>query len=265
MKNPSDSWWLKLKRAEKHLSDLNDYAAGFSEIWPYDTTLDVHAQEDRTDYIVRAFFRDPPDYTPAIIIGDFIHNIRSALDHIVAALTEPPELREQSAFPIYEENIWQEGFKAQRKAFKTATKGLPDYALAFVKQIQPYGRGQDAIRDPLALLKKFSNDDKHRQLIVTTRGIRQPTTTLRWPNGPILSQSQFGDTFEDGAVVAKFPVAGPPSDTEPRVHTHGPIAIAIKGGGTAYGGDFELPSALENILKYVWEYVILPLDTFVPS
>lgn len=264
MKNPDDSWWLKLARAKKHLTELQEYTAAFSETRPYEPLLSINRQEDRTDYIVRAFLQDPPDYVPAVIIGDVIHNTRSALDHIVAALTEPPELRERSSFPIYTEDITQPGFKEQRKAFAAATEGLPDDACAFVKRVQPYNRGKDAIRDPLALLNRFSNADKHRELLVTTNTIHEPGTALEWePNGPRYRQHAIGKTFENGAVVACFPIAGHP-DTQPNVHTHGAVQIAIQ-GTPEDGGNFPLPYALEEILKYVWERVILALDIFVPS
>jgi hypothetical protein len=41
----------------------------------------------------------------AIMIGDFFHNLRSAMDHIVAA-TVPPSRRRDAMFPIYYEDIW---------------------------------------------------------------------------------------------------------------------------------------------------------------
>jgi hypothetical protein len=266
MRNPDDSWWLKLKRAKKHLAELEEYTAALTEVHPYETQLTINREVNHTDYIVRAFLQTPLiDFTPAIIIGDVIHNARSALDHVIAALTEPPELREHSSFPIYEEDIWRPGFKAQRKTSNTATEGLPEPARAFVKDIQPYRRGKDAIRDPLALLNRFSNADKHRELIVTTRSLLEPGTGLRWePDGPVLVQHRVGKVFENGAVIAYFTTAGPPPDTEPHVHSHGAIQIAIQ-GSREYGGDFPLPDVLDDILKYVWEHVILTLDTFVPS
>lgn len=264
MREPLDSWWIKLKRAEKHLTELSDYTARYSEVRPYDTTVEVHRDAKSTGYIVRAFLNDPPDYTPSVIVGDCIHDIRSALDHIIAFLTEPEELRKRSAFPIYEENIWQPGFKSQRESFKAATEGLPEYALAFVEQVQPYHRGQAAPDDPLAVLKALSNADKHRELIVVARALHEPGTGLRWePDGPVFVQHRVGEIFENGAVIANFPIGGHP-DTEPQVHSHGAVSIAIKRQGDP--GDYlPLPDALESLLKYVWEYVILPLDTFTPS
>lgn len=264
IRNPDDSWWLKLKRAEKHLTELKDYTASFSDTRPYDTELRVEREPERTHYIVRAYLRDPPDYTPSIIIGDCIHDIRSALDHIVAELTEPVELRERSSFPIYEKNIRQPGFKAQREAFRTATEGLPDHALAFVEQVQPYHRGEDAPLDPLAILHRLSNADKHRELIVTSRALLEPATGLTSDESvSVLVQHRIGLAFENGAEIAHFSVAGE-ADPELRVHSHGAMSIAIK-WGPDHGVDLVLPDALESIIKYVSGVVVLTLDTFVPS
>lgn len=69
---------LKIERAKKHINDLNDICcayvdSGFCEIW-------VERDSKNEDYLLKlAQTKEPPQDIP-LIIGDAIHNLRSALD-----------------------------------------------------------------------------------------------------------------------------------------------------------------------------------------
>jgi hypothetical protein len=273
VRNPHDSWWLKLNRAEKHLTEFKDYVSEFSKTRPYTVTRDVETDSDPGHYLFRAWLKDPVDFQPSIIIGDFIHNVRSALDHVLVA-SRLPKYRWKPGFPILTEDPWQRDretgrflkkFRDDRDRFEAATQGLPDLTRTFIQGIQPYHR--DGPDDPLAIVSRLDNADKHRELVVVTQHLRSPAITLhtrvRGEPGPMFHQSGHGETFENGAIIALFPFPEP-IGMDYDVHSHGAVEVALK-RGEPWGGYYELPSTLETILKYVSEDVVLTLDTFTSS
>jgi len=104
-----------------------------------------------------------------VIVGDVMHNLRSALDYIVAQLTlaSGAALRRQQ-FPIY----------ALRSSY-VRDQGTPDHpkkahaiqgvacGLTDIEAVQPYhltDGGGDPHADPLWHVHRFSNADKHREI-----------------------------------------------------------------------------------------------------
>ena len=77
---------LKLSRAEKHLCDLDAAIRFFCESKPYRISVKPHPVAE-IDY-VRLFVESvtPVPAEIGLIIGDAVHNLRSALDHLAFQL-----------------------------------------------------------------------------------------------------------------------------------------------------------------------------------
>lgn len=174
----TDSWWLKLKRAQKHMVDIDRAARRYASLNPYELVRvrDSH-RERKVGYKVRITAQ--PDPMIAVMLGDFIHNLRSALDHIVVACV--PKVRRNSAgFPIEFRDIWAKGADGQfvvnyseaREKFASAIKGLPDAAIAVIKRYQPYHLGSGAHRATVGIISRLENADKHRQMIAIGGGVK---------------------------------------------------------------------------------------------
>jgi hypothetical protein len=125
----------------------------------------------------------PPDNPPkenilSVICGDFIHNLRSALNYIVVALVDKSgaNLTKKHQFPIFEDQASYEG-----KIWDTTTAigrgdlGNVIYGLREIYDLQPFRKdpkfcvgfepGQDPMSaHPLFHLNRLSNADKHRLL-----------------------------------------------------------------------------------------------------
>jgi hypothetical protein len=104
----------------------------------------------------------PPEL--GLIFGDCLHNFRAALDNLVFAIAvdnNPNGLtRDESRackFPIAEKRGL---FRESRH--KGSIAKLPVRAQATVQQLQPYKTGKHPEGEPLAILKKLSDLDKHR-------------------------------------------------------------------------------------------------------
>jgi hypothetical protein len=156
---PLDGCWSKLARAEAHLDALDtDIRA-----W-----LKVHEQSAISGHFypeakLQAYWWDVPDppLMWGIQVGDVVHNLRSALDHLVWQLSKTPKSGVGgNQFPILKDEP-QQGFDARTKG--GMLYGVPGPERTKIEGLQPY------IRDPgakdnnaLVLLNDLSNTDKHQ-------------------------------------------------------------------------------------------------------
>ncbi len=138
------SWWLKVKRAEQHMVEIEREARDYANRHPYEfVRIRYPERERKVGY--RVHITEQPDSMIAVMIGDFVHNLRSALDHIVVA-SVPSERQKSASFPILYEDIWAKGTdgeyvvkdKKRRENFETSVTGLDANARALVIRAQPY-------------------------------------------------------------------------------------------------------------------------------
>ncbi len=145
----------KLNRAKAHLNALD--ADLNAEGGPYRLTVEPDAE--RGYYLVKAIrVRETNDW--ALLLGDFLHNVRSALDHMVWQLVLANDERpsRSNEFPIAVDPGWFD-----RKA-KRYLAGVHDDAIAVIRSLQPFRVSDEGKRklDPLWLLNELENVDKHR-------------------------------------------------------------------------------------------------------
>ena len=102
--------------------------------------------------------REPP-LRFGVILGDCLHNLRSALDHLVwqVALLDGNTPDRNAQYPIASKSERQFEDMAKRQL-----AGLNDRHRAMIKDTQPFHRGADAATHPLSMLANLSNTDKHQ-------------------------------------------------------------------------------------------------------
>ncbi len=173
----ANDWWLKVKRAQKHMIDINKEARRYAERHPYELTR-IRLSDRQRKVSYRMSVTDQPDPMIALMLGDFIHNLRSALDYIICACV-PNKDRDSAGFPIQTTDICARGKDGNfvvndadaRKSFKSAIKGLKPEARALVKELQPYQQGANADRNILGIINRLENADKHRKIIIVGGGV----------------------------------------------------------------------------------------------
>lgn len=184
----------KVERAEEHLKALDRDILAFQR----DNPCRVRHYEDldKALYIVRSYLPIVPQRF-GLIAGDAIHNLRSALDHLVwqLALTKPERPFDRTEFPIVAKDTPE-----NRAYFKRVTQSVPDEALPIIKELQPYQRGARYKDDPLWQLDKLWNIDKHR--VIPVHGIRMNIKAPRGATPELL-------TFDDYAEM-RMPIAFKP-------------------------------------------------------
>jgi hypothetical protein len=243
---------LKLARAQKHFRTLNDLVVAFTAD-AYRVELENDWPNSR-DIIIWAEAAKAPrslDWGP--LIGDVAHNLRSALDNAVWALSDsgakgpapnpvPPRSRWRwVAFPVVLDSKNWDG-RAGKDLW-----ALDPAQVAIFKELQPFYTGQQAPnREPLAVLDELWNIDKHRHLhlVNATVELRDVLSVSPFPGapnvefevvskrapGPLVGRAEVGRAqLIPGEVLAM---------TLPEVHMDPRIAVdvAFDQGPPAHGG-----------------------------
>jgi hypothetical protein len=233
--HPLDGPRHKLGRAEADLDGLEAEIARFLRRDTYEFTQTFDPATGRcTLYFV---MKHQPPLGWSVAIGEIVHNLRSALDHLACQLflasggtdCEKP----RTAFPIHP-NGSDSSF---RRWLRKNLPGLGREMVAELRDLQPYKR-KDPQRDPLAILNRLSNEDKHRLLVPTfaatvpgstgmigNRELRDvdpvPSGNFDLPAGPLLEDAPLAEV--------DFRITGP--DPHVEVEPHFPIDIAFRDGG----------------------------------
>jgi hypothetical protein len=241
----------KIARAKEHLRVLKESIDSF--------ILDRNAysviKEPNPETGVFVFrlqlHRSPPLTEWSLIIGDCIHNMRSALDHLfwqLVLLENPSGVADSTAsFPILRDRGTFKGRKAKIEGW------IGKRAAAMVENMQPY---QGAGPDKNAFLFIHSRDitDKHKLLVpfvgVSERGqialkggdFDTPNIHVELPGGPLENGTIIATITvspPDGVVDVDFnPTLGIVFETDPIAHIVLPSLEMLIGVVESVGGDF---------------------------
>lgn len=177
---------LKLNRAIQHLERLKGEVKRWLGEHPYFLVSKFDPQRGEHSVWIRPEGEPPAEI--GLIVGDCLHNLRSALDSLVYDLGRvwkggelPPDVAKKSEFPIY---IDPDEF---RKFRKRKIGAISPHAQADIEGLQPYNewghfrsymallgmRSHPEAHHPLWLLQELSNIDKHRERHLTLFGPEQ--------------------------------------------------------------------------------------------
>lgn len=235
----------KIERAHEHLEVLEQEIREFLESKPYRATREENAQVP--DYILYAFrLEKPAPRRLGLIVGDVVHNLRSALDQLAWQLarctTETPFHR--TAFPIFKERT-----AATRKLFHQMLRDVPPKAREIIEEMQPYHRGDTAEIDPLWILDKLWNIDKHRVILPLPFRMTLP---------PVEGSGYVHqDVKDDGTILVGIPKSfEPEKNFEPQIS----FDVAFQMGGPAGGASVE---NLVHIHDTIRDEIFPRFDEFV--
>jgi len=191
----------KIERAKQHLRDLDACMKAFTASDPYPLGSKFDEQTGLHQLYVERL-TPIPSMAPAII-GDIVHNLRSALDHLayrlvfkgtsgVGILTKNGGNPFQHVyFPIFDDVHKYEARKVGQ------IKGMSKPAIDAIDRIKPYKGGNDT----LWRLHRLNNIDKHRLLVVVAAQFQGFYLDTGWliPNIPIRGQKFV--PVEAGAIL----------------------------------------------------------------
>jgi hypothetical protein len=205
--------------------------------------LVVHA----TDYI--------PPIRLSILVGECVHNMRSAIDNLVCglALTLKSTCKcRDLAFPLYRDQAeWDE------KVAK-ALKGIPPAAKDAIRQLQPWA--DTVSSNPLTILNKLSNVDKHRACNFTLAYGREVAFRVHCHNGRILDVSvkeplYLGDVHTIHLQIDKRLVEG-----SARVESSGTFVMTFR--EVSDWDDIPVMKVLQDCFDHIERRVVPKLKPF---
>ncbi len=207
-----------------------------------------------------------------VLVGEFIHDLRSALDQLIYTLIierkgDPGKL---TSYPIDDDPThWaREIVERDMSACKTCgarpkpspVKGLSEAQIAFISERQPHRLPKkQRPGHPLMQLLRMSNADKHRELHICGAQIHPPTLVEYIPRGYFAVRRT---KFHKRRVIAKrgaefgrvqrTNIRRPPKGTKVQVRLRGPAMVAFR---LESSDDFVTSDDLYEIGLYVRDII----------
>jgi hypothetical protein len=205
MPNRKEGIKLKIERAKEHIRDLESVVVPFFDGYPYTYAADLLPQISH--YSVRLATVKPLPTCIPVIVGDGIHNLRAALDHLAWQLVEAGggTPNGQTAFPIVaaDANAVQRYRSAVGKG--EIAKMRPG-AFKLLESIQPYNSGDKTLVE----IHQLDIWDKHRLILAVyaVLGAWGLKTPKNW-----FAELGLGKPIEVGDEICRIP-----QDTWERSH-----------------------------------------------
>jgi hypothetical protein len=190
-------------------------------------------QAHRQRYAFRVRFLEPVPPTWAITLGDVTHNARSALDHLgyVVVLANNGHRDEWTQFPITVNPFsWREASRGIRNASQRHIDIIESFQPYYRVDLWGYKWVWSAIDDPLAVLNRLSNIDKHRVLHATPAAI----TSMGYDFEVVRDVASMGssevnhDALLDKDEIVSVEISPDGPDPEFRLKRHETIQIGIQ-------------------------------------
>jgi hypothetical protein len=239
--HPLDGVWAKLDRGDEHVKALDDeIEVLFSQPNPPGSAMRQELDRDDSSWVITMVHTDPLPTKRALLIGDAIHNFRTALDQLVFELafmdTGGTEV-ETTQFPA---STTLDNFRSEYVQTRLLS-GLTHRAT--IKRFQPYRRWVSDRPHPLTLLNDLSNDDKHRllqpvlifpqELTFHVPPYHEMTDCEPDHSRPVVYRNIVGRPLEPDTEVFRLPirVTGPAPDVD--IAASGRVAVGFRNGVSA--------------------------------
>jgi hypothetical protein len=245
----------RLDHALGHCEALDNEVRMFMQRDPFAAIAENDRQQGR--YVVRGKINERPPATVGLIAGDAVHNVRAALDNLFWAFAlrykDPPD-NPRISFPIFKDRTRPKGpcwVNQGTNLLRSVARNVGQV----VESVQPFIRTQaDPSRDPLWVLDRLWNDDKHRRIVpvagaVSGYDLKGPFTIRGG------SEIGFGHDgpFEDGDELASFRY-NPAYEIEGNPNFEFTAYVAFPEQGPARGSP--IPTLLHDLLNYVRDDVL---------
>jgi hypothetical protein len=208
-----------------------------SEPKPYRFIQKVDVESSR--YLMRVRIERPLPVEWSLIVGDFVQNLRAALDHLAWQLVRANghSPGRGTAFPIFDSKPSRKSRHPDRQRWNANVAGMHPRAIWLIEAVQPYNGPDGARAHTLAALRRLSNEDKHRVLLPRFVAPRRPEGDLPIDVIPVRDvkpiqggRLHIGRALKDNDLVldADVEITGP----NPQVEAKGEIPVDIAFGGS---------------------------------
>jgi hypothetical protein len=223
-----DGVWERMRRAKTHReAAAREWSTWLTDYEPYGPWLYIDDDGNGT-LSIRQFY--PPPAAIAIELGEWLYNLRAALDYTAYALAiynakcDPPPNESKIQFPIYESDALfrQNYYRIEPLAEKHRLS---------MEDMQPYANRSEPTHTAIYWVNHLSRLDRHRQLQIVGAHVTESDPIVDFDGeGAILFEDVdpfvFIETGGDGegeAVVARFKVI--PASARDHVQANAQTAI----------------------------------------
>lgn len=161
----------KHERGVEYLKALDTEVSEYLGADPRPYRMWGNFERDRREYVLRGEIIEPIEDPMrwSLMLGDGLHNLRSALDHLIwqlVILNTGKEGGTGNLFPIATTGprYWSISKNGRQSLRDRALKGVADKHRALTDGLQPYRAPQHGSMQLLRTLQALSNHDKHRLL-----------------------------------------------------------------------------------------------------
>jgi hypothetical protein len=224
----------KLARAGQHLHTLE----ALIEEYRSTTAIELHRSIERRKVVWELAIEKAPPVELALVLGDFLYNVRSTLDYLAVALL-PAKHKRDAYYPILAERIWEipehpgepQHLRDMRRRWALIERHVDPAAVEIIKSHHPPS-GRPSKREPmhdLTVLNGMSNRDRHQNLNLVAYGLNAATArfVVRHNDGSpeVLTPERPPPPYRS-AHPTGAPLQLPPGD-EP-VEVSGEIVILVQ-------------------------------------
>ena len=244
---------IRLERAKEHIETVRCQTRAFLERdpKPFDfRTENTPGEGKAVDYVLYAVVREEAPRDLGAPVGDAIQNIRNALDYLVYELSpQRARKRGRTAFPIYDDECL---FEVEGRRL---IRGITGDELTLIERLQPYKRTKPPSNDPLSVLRRLSNKDKHKLLLTVGAAVSDADSWISNTNAVInLTDYRPGPVKHDAPIMAFTARPKDPAD-EMYVNPQSGLEIQVGETGLFYPEGVPITAELSDFLDYLWHYV----------
>lgn len=260
----------RLKHARHHLKTFERAVKTFVQREPYIATSKYDRERRCYVGLIRKVL-EMPDRWP-LVVGDIVHNLRSALDSLAYALAvkgagrrpDKDEVR-KIQFPIC---TLPEAFHGKKGQLRRRLTLLAPTAQAAVERLQPYNAAMKSKNiHVLAALDELANIDKHRHILLVVAAAESSRLDLSGrgiPKGA--SITGFSGELKKRTEIGSWSFASPSSSARsihPEVQVKASMTFQVRfGKGTAIIGEPVAPVLL-GMHDYIRDTVFPPLEALL--
>lgn len=245
MERTLDGVRLKLIRAEEHLRLLDKNIGEY-----FDSNQPEIVKEADGEFVSFVLnVREQPSPYLGTIIGDCLHNMRSALDHLLWQLLCDPLPSDVRAakltFPVFIKDV------VYRNAINSngLSRCVSPAALALIERLQPYHLGDQANRHALWIIHELSNRDKHHMICTTVGAAFCDEVVLTGNMNPAFFSGIINPAvLNHGAELFRVPIATGESD---RMNVNARFRFFVAISEADPWGDDGINSYLDRCLRFL--------------
>lgn len=243
---------VRVRRAYEHLNLLQQQIIAFTDRDPYTVVRERKAHAGIDVAVFRLREEPPPEL--GAVFGDYLHNMRTALDNLVwqLVLLDGGAPDDETMFPVASD---LHGFKSQAGK---KLRGMTRPHIAAIEALQPYPTRQDAASRAVDAVHDFARIDRHRVVHPAFAVLNPDPQALTIHRQPVTAEFTVhveylsaGKPLEDGAPLARLRTTAAQPEAHVKMQVEFPIRMAFGERGLS-----------AEALPAIWRQIALIVEGF---